>query len=454
MLLVPRTSKSAKNRFLYHGGRLNRLPSSLFGAISAAFRLPIIRETLPGILREPWKKQRAHQSDDESVHSLVARRFGAPLAENLISAMIHGIYAGDSRELSAQSIVPFLVDLEDTHGSVLRAMLPFQSKLNSRYQAGKRNRSAEDKHKMEQVAQRMDPGFVEKMQKTSIYSFPNGLGEIVAALEDHLIASPNVEVWMTAICNKIEPNANGFALSVQDEREALQADRLVAGLPPAQLAKLLPELPHLAFNPSATLSVVDVVLAPQDGSSMRYALPIEGFGFLVPRSAKNNPDEILGVVLDSDAVPNQGTPDPNGHPPFVKLTVMIGGPYWRGRPHDSLPSTHEAEQRALRALQHMLGIPASVLDSHVRYLRGHLLKDTIPQYLVGHPARMQKLHHELIHDARWRDRLTLLGYGYAGVGINDCVANALDACDAIAQQELGTPSNATMSASTGLTLAM
>lgn len=454
MVLVPRTSKSAKNRFLYYGGKLNRLPSSLFGAIGAAMRLPVIRETLSGVIREPWVQQKATMHEDESVHSLVSRRFGQPLADNLVSAMMHGIYAGDSRELSAQSIVPFLMDLEETHGSVLRALIPFPSKLNKKFKEGMKSRSAEDKQKALKVAKRMDPQFVEKMRKTSIYSFPNGLQEIIDALSDRVMATQNTEFRMGSACTQIELNADGFALGVQNEVGKLQVDRVVAALPSAKLATLLPDLPHLDYNPAATLSVVDVILAPPDGSTMQYKLPIEGFGFLVPRSAKNNPDEILGVVLDSDAVPNQGQADASGKPPFIKMTVMMGGPYWRGKKHSELPTVKEAEGRALRALHNMLGIPMSILENHVRYLSGHILKDTIPQYLVGHPKRMQELHDALISDPRWRDRLTLLGFSYAGVGINDCVANALDASDAIIQQELGIHSDDTTSVGTGLSLAM
>lgn len=454
MVLVPRTSKSAKNRFLHYGGKLNRLPSSLFGAISAAVRLPVIRETLSGVVREPWVPRKAAADEDESVHSLVSRRFGQPLADNLVSAMMHGIYAGDSRELSAQSILPFLCDLEEMHGSVLRALMPFPSKLNKRFKQGTKSRSAEDKYKVLEVSKRMDPQFVEKMRKTSIYSFPNGLQEIIDALSDHVMATKNTEVRLASACTQIEPNADGFALGVQNEVCKLQVDRVVAALPSAKLAPLLPDLPHLGHNPAATLSVVDVILAPPDGSAMQYKLPIEGFGFLVPRSAKHNPDEILGVVLDSDAVPNQGKLDTNKNPPFIKMTVMMGGPYWRGKKHGELPTVKDVEERALRTLHNMLGIPTSILETHVRYLSGHILKDTIPQYLVGHPKRMQELHDTLVSDPRWQNRLTLLGFSYAGVGINDCVANALDASDAIIQQELGIRGSDSASVGTGLSMAM
>lgn len=453
MVLVPKTSPSAKNRFLYHNERLNRLPSSPFSALFAMARLPLVRATLPGLFREPWAERRT-TSEDESVHDFLSRRAGKPMAENMASAMIHGIYAGDSRELSIQSVMPNLVDMEQTHGSLLRAAMPFGKKLNSRYRAGLRNRWEEEKKKAARVSQRLPPALLDMVKNTSIYSFPNGLGEIIAALQDHLIAAPHVELRMDAACEKIEAGTDGVELHLANEKAPLFADRLLAALPSSKLAPLLPEIPHLGYNPSATMSVVDVVLAPPDASSMQYELPIRGFGFLVPRSASNNQDEILGVVLDSDAMPNQGTPGADGRPPFIKLTVMLGGPYWRGKQQEELPSVDEVEQRALRTLEKMLGVPPFILQTHLRLLRGRVLENTIPQYLVGHPARMQEVHDMLVHDPRWRDRLTLLGYSYAGVGVNDCVTNALDACDAIVAHEQGDASEQTASQSTGLCAAL
>ena len=123
-------SSSARNRFIFYAGKLNKLPSSLGSALLACFRLSILRTLFPRILYEPFIP-RKESKDDESVHSFLTRRFGAAAAENLGSAVIHGIYAGDSRELSIQAVFPSLVELEREHGALSRALLPRW--LNSRY---------------------------------------------------------------------------------------------------------------------------------------------------------------------------------------------------------------------------------------------------------------------------------------------------------------------------------
>ncbi|WFD33753.1 hypothetical protein MCUN1_000570 [Malassezia cuniculi] len=415
LLTVSKSSPSAKNRFIYYGGQLNQLPSSLFGAIKACVKLPLLRTLFPRILKEPWVPKKADA--DESVHDFMARRLGPAAATNLASAMMHGIYAGDSRELSVKSVLPSLVELEQKFGALGRVFWP--KWINSRYT------HREEKKDTRKV--NLDDSIIKMAKQTSIYSFPNGLGEMVSAIEAELIASPNVSIWKGTPCKRISYENNKFVMSF-DGTATLYADRLVSAIPSARLAELLPDLPHLGHNPSAHVGVVDIVLSQPDGSAK---LPIEGFGYLVPR-AESNPDEILGVVLDSSAIPNQGSTK------FVKLTAMIGGPFWRAR--TTLPTQSELEARALRALEKQLGVPKTQLDSQVSLVRARVLKNTIPQYLVGHVDRMLELRE--VVNARYPG-LTLVGSSYNGVGVNDCIAGALDVCVEIARAETSQPNGGT-----------
>lgn len=446
MILVPRTSASAQNRFLYYNGTLNRLPSSPWSALTSIFRTPFLRSAAQGVLRE-WSVPRSDSlSDvmvDESVHSFISRRLGENVAETLVSAVIHGIYAGDSRELSVKSIMPYLVNLEQTHGGLLRALLP--KSLNHLYDATPLKYQEETSQKLQAIKARMNPQRLKQLRDTSIYSFPNGLGELISSIEDRLMAMPNVEVWKDAPCESIR-RGDKWLISTRFSSEPLESDRLVATIPSHQLAGLLPELPHLRHNPAAHLGVVDVVLAPPRGEN--YSLPIKGFGYLVPRNAAENHDEILGTVLDSDAVPNQGPTRSDGSSSFYKVTVMMGGPYWRHR--STFPSTEEVKERAMRALEFQLGIPSHVLARYTQLVHARILTNTIPQYLVGHQYRMKQLHEMLQQDPCLRNHLSLLGNSYGGVGVNDCIATAMDTCEAIAQHELGQQNELTTQKSTGL----
>lgn len=447
MILVPRTSPSAKNRYLFFGGKLNKLPSSLLSAISEFKRSPVLRSIFPQALQE-WSVPRSQSvcvdGGDESVHDFFSRRLGPAVADNMASALIHGIYAGDSRSLSVKGTMPSLVALEKEHGGLFRAILP--SLFNSQYQKSQLSKKKSTAQQQREVEMRLDPSLVKKLPQTSIYSFPEGLGEIITALERQLLATPNVEIWKNTTCEQIQCD-DPFQIHTSFANQPLKADRIVAAIPSAKLAPLFPSLPHLAHNPSATLGVVDVVLAPSDKSEA-YPLPVKGFGYLVPRSATNNPHGILGVVFDSDAVPNQNNLHPDGTQAFVKLTVMIGGPYWQ--PLTTLPTEEDVQAQALEALESQLGLPSSVITNDVRFVRTRILRQTIPQYQVGHLQRMQELYKAMINEPTLKDRLSLLGYSYGGVGVNDCVANAMDTCEAIVHYEAGERSPACIEQCTGL----
>ena len=64
-----------------------------------------------------------HIHTDETIHEFVSRTLGKEVADNLISAVLHGIYAGDCRKLSVRACMPILAEYEDNKGSLLRGVL-------------------------------------------------------------------------------------------------------------------------------------------------------------------------------------------------------------------------------------------------------------------------------------------------------------------------------------------
>lgn len=448
LLLVPKTAPSAQNRFLFYPDRLVKLPSSIPTLLKSLFTQPFLRSIIPGVLREPRvpsrflrprsesssEKKRLQERElitDESVDSFITRRFGKGLAENLVSAVIHGIYAGDTRRLSVRAVLPFLWEAERVHGSVLRALLP--TKANRRHRKLPEAEAlvkAAKEDRLKELQEQLGEEFVGRFKGVSVYSFPEGVGEIVHALEREL-AQHGVEVRKGDAAESIEVNEKGKAVLRTAKGEEMQVDRIVSSIPSAILADILPEgdgLPHLKHNPSANVGVVNIVISPS--SSTKPLIPVQGFGYLIPRSTPNNVDGILGVVFDSDAIPDQ---EPSPEP--IKLTVMMGGSHWTSL--SQLPSEEEMKERALRAVSTHLGIPSSLLEDKSKVeARATLQKDCIPWYLVGHPVRMAGLHKALEGDEVLGRRLTLVGASYTGVSLNDCVAYATEAVEGIVAAEL------------------
>lgn len=142
-------------------------------------------------------------------------------------------------------------------------------------------------------------------------------------------------------------------------------------------------------------------------------LPVEGFGYLIPRSVpfEQNPERALGVIFDSDAVQGQDTAK------GTKLTVMMGGHYWDG--WEEHPTLDEAKEMALNLLNRHLGPlpePKAAMAS--------LAKDCIPQYTVGHSDRMKAAHWDLARN--FGGRLRVAGNSYTGVGVHNCTRAAYD----------------------------
>jgi protoporphyrinogen/coproporphyrinogen III oxidase len=86
---------------------------------------PVFEGFVRAIVAESWKAPREDnlRSQDESVASFVTRRLGPQIANNLVSAIYHGIYAGDIERLSAQMLLGPYHDLEKAEGRVIGPIL-------------------------------------------------------------------------------------------------------------------------------------------------------------------------------------------------------------------------------------------------------------------------------------------------------------------------------------------
>ncbi|KAL8999235.1 MAG: hypothetical protein Q9169_001900 [Polycauliona sp. 2 TL-2023] len=408
VLMTSKQSVAAQNRFIYFPDHLVRLPgpgSSVWDVVYSMFTEPLYKGSVSTALTELIKPIRSN-IDDESIGSFISRRFSSSLADNIVSAGIHGIYAGDIYQLSVRSIMPFLWAAEPAAMSVIAGYLgwslhwPQDTALEADWSKAP---PASDT--------------IKSIRDSSVFTFKKGIGQLADRLEAELRQSANVTIQRATKVDELQleqvdglPNMTLMAQSkdvtnCQPEKNSFT--HVISTISSKALDSIVRpnnSLSVLSQTPSVTVMVVNLYY------SNPTILPARGFGYLLPRSLAfdQNPERALGVVFDSDATIGQD------EIPGTKVTVMLGGHWWDG--WVAYPDEEHGAKMAKAILKRHLGVSEEPQAVHVG-----LQRDCIPQYTVGHHSRMAQAHEAL---QRFRGRLRVAGNSYNGVGLNDCVRSA------------------------------
>lgn len=357
---IVQASPLARKRFLVWRGKLRAMgPQSVFGSFPTwSAKLAALKE--PFVQRGP---------EDESFADFGRRRLGKGLFEQIMDPMVTGIYAANPELLSVRSAFPRIKAMEQEHGSLVRALWH-----------GRKARARQPK---------------ESKAGSGSYSFRGGMTDLVNALAASLGGSVLTDQPLV----RLERLENGWRLHGRDRNADF--DRVVLALPSHQLGNLdgLPatsrvDLCGVPYNPVAVVGL---------GFKREQVVhPLDGFGFLVPRSEGR---KILGTLFTSSLWTDAA---PEGH---VLLRTMVGG----GRsPELAGLAEHELIAMVQAELAELVGAQGAPVFSHVkRYAQG------IPQYPVGHHLVVERLRQELSALG-----LFLAGNAWDGIGVNDCVAAA------------------------------
>jgi oxygen-dependent protoporphyrinogen oxidase len=124
--LVP-TNPEQRTVYVLGGGTLHRLPEGMVLGIPTRLGA-LARSRLfswPGKLRmaADLVLPRRRSSQDESIASFFRRRLGRQALRRLGAPFLAGIHAGDAERLSIRATFPRLVEMEQRHGSLIRALV-------------------------------------------------------------------------------------------------------------------------------------------------------------------------------------------------------------------------------------------------------------------------------------------------------------------------------------------
>ncbi|KAJ1820027.1 oxygen-dependent protoporphyrinogen oxidase, partial [Coemansia sp. RSA 2598] len=352
VIVAPKASAAARNRFIYYDGELNCMPTGLASVLTG---LPPAVRCLPrGIWHDlTAKKNTPEGASDESIRSFISRRFGQQVDDNLASAVMHGIYAADTKDLSTRALLyPFwLADQMGTSGVLrgLRRVAKQSRARNARFAA----RDAEEKYSVSK-RRMQNPEFWASIDDASMYSFRGGMQMLTDRLSSRLAKHSNVELFIGQPARKARLGVDGNVELELDGGRVVQSQHLINTLPLHRIRDLFDNEPSSALlqeTPYADVAVVNVAY------SGKAITPVDGFGYLVPRASANS-SKALGVVFDSCSLPEQ-----DGGADISRLTVMLGGARFRelfGEP-DAV-TKDVLEQAALETLSDHLGIRMAPID--------------------------------------------------------------------------------------------
>ena len=341
------------------------LKSPLFSAVTKA--------------RILWERfQRPRQADaDESVASLVSRHFGGAMVDRLVQPLLSGIYGGDADGLSAQHILPRLVTLERSFGSLIRGVRNSHS--------GK-------------AAQ----GDVER--KPLFTSFHNGMQQLVEAIAAQL---PPANLRLGASVHQLSFRAAAGKWRVSTEHHGGEDFDGVVLAAPVRVAAVLLEntSAELAAELERVRSTSSIVLAFGYERAAIAGLP-PGFGFLVPRREGK---KIMACTFVHNKFSHRA---PEG---CGLLRAFLGGP-------ESEAATHLSDAELLAVVRREL---SEILKLRVEPLFARLFRwpHAMPQYEVGCAERMRRTQRLL----EQLPGLALAGSAYRGIGVPDCMASGLSA---------------------------
>ncbi|KAL9091281.1 MAG: hypothetical protein Q9165_004915 [Trypethelium subeluteriae] len=441
-----KTSPAALNRFIYYPDHLVRLPmpskdSSFAQILFSVVSEPLLRGLISPFLFEAFTARRSHDLQDESLGSFVSRRFSKAVANNIVSATMHGIYAGDVWKLSVRSIMPQLWALEGRFGSIEGALVYCWSQ-------DCRLVNLQDVKTVAKMLEEssLNAKLFDSFERSSVYTFKNGISQLIDRLAERLRQNPNVTIKTDTKITAIRQDAQlQLELELPDQSKAYHS-HMISTISAQSLSNLAGRRTNTVFNmssdprsfylPSLRKAYATTVQVVSLYYSDPNLIPYKGFGYLIPQSVsfEQNPELALGVIFDS-SYGGAFQPDPQEtsrtRPASevetatstlsqdtvsgTKLTVMLGGHWWDG--YTYYPSEQEGLELATSLLQRHLGINVPPTAYNVA-----LQKDCIPQYTVGHSARMRAAHGEL--QRSFKGRLRVAGNWYTGVGVNDCIKAA------------------------------
>jgi protoporphyrinogen/coproporphyrinogen III oxidase len=316
---------------------------------------------------------------DESVAAFIRRKFSEQLLDRLVGPFVSGVYAGDPEKLSIRSAFPMLHEAEKAAGSIVRGML----------------RAAKNKKG--------------PRERPTLNTFRDGNETLVRALAAKLGSAISTQTSVTGIGRQSD-GSFGVALETSRSSESIAAKTVILATPTDITGNLLGQLDPAFESLLSPVEYAAVAVVSLGYRKSDVGHSLDGFGFLVPRSAGLR---ILGTVWNSSLFPGRAT---EGH---ALLTTFVGGA--------SDPAAANLHRDELSRLVHREIAPLLSIKSDPFFCNVTIWPRALPQYNLGHGERLAAIAKNLLRFPG----VFLAGNYLRGPAIGSCVEQALATADAV-----------------------
>jgi oxygen-dependent protoporphyrinogen oxidase len=377
------SNDGARKTYILVHGRLVEMPDGLMFMVPTKM-LPTIFSPLFS-----WKtkfrmakelRMPRNSGPDESVASFVERHYGPEMVDRLADPLLSGIYGGDAASLSVRAVLPRFHSMEDSHGSLGRAMLAARKQMSKNS---------------------------DKPAPPIFTSLKHGMQCLVDAVVARL---PATSLRTNTRVESLQFEDGGWTIHAGSQADRF--DAVILAVPTHAAARLLstsgPELSaELAGIPYS--SSITVGLGYSRDVRQSLSLP-PGFGFLVPRSEGKR---LLAATFVHNKFPHRAPED------RVLLRCFLAGANAEAVWQDS---DEQIVGTVRNELQQILGVRAEPI-----FARVYRWKSAMAQYTVGHLDRLERI--EALR--RRLPGLALAGNGYRGIGIPDCIRSGREAAEQV-----------------------
>lgn len=330
------------------------------GKARAAFDLVLPRTTKDG--------------EDQSLGHFFRKRLGNEVVDNLIEPLLSGIYAGNIDNLSLQATFPQFEQMESKYRSLIFGMKTSMAKKGSAPPVVKGNKAK---------------------PKGMFLTYRSGLQSMVDRLEENLLTE---QVKKDHTLVRIEKIEQRYRLVFQDGTDDI-VDHVLLTTPHQQAYSLFKEHEFAApLGNIPSTSVATVVLAyPKEAIKK----DIDGTGFVV--SKKTN----YTITACTWTHKKWAHSAPEG---YALLRAYIGK-----AGDDAIVG--ESDEVILNKVKSDLDSIMQI-DGEPLFYRIKRWKESMPQYEVGHLAKLESVRAGL---AIQYPGVKLVGASYNGIGLPDCI---------------------------------